>query len=255
LPVRVAVAGPTPFTASTLAFRIRGACPRNWQQTLKPASGGSARTPIYSANMERKANTLDLLVLVAATAVGIGICILLDREYWRINHIFPPLPLPSPPEAAEAPELAPQFPPEEIGLATIRYLSYFAMMLSAWTPALLCIRLRRPRDSMRDLVQGFSTSATVTANVTLLAHAVSFAAQTLLNRHFFDIPDPDWVGGAQSLFRTPAPGIMASWVIVLLLGPRPIRRSWIGLLELLLAASWHLLYLQPITTTVVRLMC
>jgi hypothetical protein len=163
-------------------------------------------------NAERKPTTVDLLVIIASTAIGLGLCIAFDRQYWRDQIPAPPPPPRAvPTEPIGADDGAPSEFTEEIGLRVYHYFGCFTILCAAWTPSLLCMRLRRPRRPMRDLVGCFGASATVTATVILFVHTASFALQTIstwpLTREF----NFDWAGVVPGLGATIGPGILASW--------------------------------------------
>jgi hypothetical protein len=204
--------------------------------------------------IERKPTTIDLLAFIATTALGLALCVAFYRSYWQVQFRLPPVP-----PSGDAIDVnsgigeSPAVAFDEVGMRATRYFSYVTLLLCAWTPCLLYIRLRKPRESMRELVCAFGTSACVTVMVILVAQLASFALQAISMRLVLDDYAVEWISAVPDFSGHPGPAIAASWLILLLIGERRFRRSWIESLELLLAMSWIFVYFGPTVANLVRL--
>jgi hypothetical protein len=207
-------------------------------------------------NTDRKPTIIDMIALVGSTAVGLALCAAYYRSYWQQWQPRLP-PLPQIAEAADvnsagAESVAVAF--DEVGFRATRYFSYFTLLLSAWTPFLLYVRLRKPRESMGELVRGFGTSACVTVTVILVARVALLALGAVSLRLVDSELSVEWISEVPDFGGFAAPAIVASWIILLLLGVRRLRKGWIEMVGLLLAVSWIVLYFEPMIVNLVRLL-
>ncbi len=163
----------------------------------------------------RKFTLLDLMVLVAATAVGTAL--------WR----------------AYDPESLPLSTNVVVDLSVDLYyrVSRAALILEPWTVALLVLRLRRPRPRFHLIMGQAGTAASVAAIlipiVVNLPHLVSVALGPIGPMRA--VP---WRDVIYFLPRSCGSGVASAWLILALSGHWRTEPSWIDRLGRALGVGW-----------------
>jgi hypothetical protein len=174
---------------------------------------------------KRNFNIVDAVVLVAATAGGIGLGRTVDD-------------LASTPDG-RLPAIGRQLLAERIHTSC----AYLACLLFAWGLALLLLRVRKPRPRLRRLWRSPGAAACLTASVVVAVKLLESAAMCLvwsvLERD--EIPTA-WILGIQTLPNQQAgAAILATWLVLIVSRAMRLTRDWLEVFGLLVASGWLLL--------------
>jgi hypothetical protein len=183
----------------------------------------------------RKFNILDLITLVAFTAVGIASCLAIER----VLH-DPQLGAAPPPPALRHSDFLP--------FRVHEYCRYSELLLLAWGMAFLLLRLRSPRPRIRRLCRSPATAACITVFVVMLVQLMEDVVAWALNvvRPLEGI-EVDWrlfLEDLAGLSSAAVPATIASWVVIALSGKVKFGRDWVEVYGSLIALGWLLLLLE-----------
>jgi hypothetical protein len=164
--------------------------------------------------MVRRFSVLDAMILVAATALGLGGIRGCSPEFYSYQYT----PIPSPPWL------------RWLAVVLSNWAFYLSPLPAAWTLAALVLRLRSPRPPLRRLMRQPGTVAGVAATILILIGVVHY----LLDLHNPSLHDVPFEYTSFSL----GSGVVAAWSVLALSMRWRAERSWIDRLGRVMGAYW-----------------
>ena len=133
------------------------------------------------------------------------------------------------------------------------YLAAVIGTLVTWTPAVLFLRLRRPRPALRRLSRqpGFAAGVAGTAILALGALATGLLALIRVSRQGVGVraglpprpPEPGWWLGVVLHFgAVVGPAVLAAWLLLALSGRRRSATGWLDPLGRAIGVAWIILF-------------
>jgi hypothetical protein len=207
---------------------------------------------------KRKFNLIDLMILVAFTALGAAWCVVDERaEQSRVDPVgshnpfdLDSEPTPSDPAGPQAPDPAGALvAPPPLAIRISGYSEDLDVLLIAWELGLLALLARKPRPRLRRLVRSPGAAACITVLAFWLVSSVQTTTVWLLTL---------WgplVGVELTLIhelRTCAVGlqahagaaIIATWLILWLSRATSFHRTWLDICGVVLGIGWILLLFE-----------
>jgi hypothetical protein len=174
-----------------------------------------------TASARRRLTLFDLLVLIAATSLGLAL--------FRISRSG----IAARPVAAYAGALAASY----ITVAQ----TYASCFLTPWSAAILALSLRQPRASFRRVAQGPGFIACATATVGAVLFTTLSVAQYAVGRQSFDPANASRIISALGSYTSLM--VAGGWMALGLASAWRAETSWIGWAGRLLGVSWIGLFL------------
>ncbi len=195
----------------------------------------------------RQLNILDAMVLIAATALGLA---LLGFSVGGLGVIREQVK-----ESLDFSGPVPHNWPRWVWTIVTWYgliVEVSFPFCASWTIAILALRVRRPRPSMRRLLRQPGTVACYSAAIFLLPALLGSICLLASSYFAFDISfdSPEWQRGLALCFiflpSLPGSAVLSSWVTLRLVGRWRSEASWIDRVGRLLGAYWIAAILLPL---------